>query len=212
MNLLDALEEYSDFKDCVGSGLPEAHRDHLEDFQRLSNTDLVISFCLQPDDDFITLRLRSDGCDVEYMEMIDFPQATICLSEADWDYLRDGLLKLGRRLQKKEGVEKRLEQVEITTADLDALTRLDGVFEVVIGDLIDGEQITVELILNDYVSPPGASRCEVHVQWDELLEAADHAGKGLSSILNLEGDMSLAMEVGGLLLERFPQLEGVWRP
>jgi|GEM_PF-2438146 len=212
MKIEDALEPGIStdtfFMECV----PELFKARQQIFQQSSDTDVIVSVYFKDTDARYTCEFRADGCAVERDEMVDFPVATIVGEEADWeDFKRHMLAILLPLEQRANDYRERAASTmsRLTPEFLAKLERFDGVFECKISAEDLDEPIEIALILNDYDAPDGAPRLRIGASFEtgEALANGELFPTDLPDRVRVGGDLSLGLEVGGLLLKYFPELE-----
>jgi hypothetical protein len=185
--------------------LPTLHEERLDLFDRYSDT--TVRFCvrLTDRDEAFTVELRSDGADARRGEMIDFPMVTIEGSTEYWDTVKEYAEAAFKRLTAQ--LRENPPPHRIDRAFLDDLERYDGVVDIDLS--ADGDAMRTRIILNDYDVPPGARSVTLNGSLDQVERVVSgevHPTEATRS-MQLSGDMSLAFDLGGLLLEHFPGLD-----
>lgn len=196
------------FMECV----PELFQARQRMFQESSDADVIVSVYFRDTDARYTCEFRADGCTVEREEMVDFPVATIVGEEADWeDFKRHMLTILLPLEQRANDYRERAASTmsRLTPEFLAELERFDGVFECKISAEDLNEPIEIALILNDYEAPDGAPRLRLGASFEtgEALAVGELFPTDLPERVRVGGELSLGLEVGGLLLKYFPELE-----
>ena len=172
----------------------------LESFKRLSEVAVIVSFWFEDIEERWTFEFTEEGSDTERGEMVDFPWVTIVARGAQWEMLRDRARQLAVRFEDhREQLERRYGQRALTEAMRERLEALRGTIEV---DL-DGLQLKV--VLNDYVEEQGAPRFKVSLSQRALEEllSGQIEPRALGQKVSIEGQMGLALALGGLLIESF---------
>jgi hypothetical protein len=186
--------------------LPTLHDERLDLFDRYSDTTLRFCVRLTDRDEAYTVELRSDGSDARRGEMIDFPVVTIEGSTQHWETVKRYAERAFERLTdqlREHPPPHRIEQ-----GFLDDLERYDGVVDIDLAGENEGSMRT-RLILNDYDVPPGARTVTLNGsldQVDRVVSGELHPTEATRS-MQLSGDLSLAFDLGGLLLDHFPGLD-----
>lgn len=195
------------FMECV----PELFAARQDLFRESSDTDVIVSVYLSDTDARYTCEFRADGCTVERDEMIDFPVATLVGEEADWENFKRHMLAILLPLEQRahDYRDRAVNMSRLTPEFLEQLERFDGVFKCKISaDDLD-EPIELELILNDYDAPEGAARLRLGASFEtvEAIARGEILPTDLQDRVRVGGELSLGLEVGGLLLKHFPELE-----
>ncbi len=188
--------------------VPELFEARRELFAKASEVALIVSVHLTDTDQRYTYEFRPDGCTVEADEMIDFPVATITGPSTQWEDLKRHVLTVARPLE--ERAHEHTPPNKVTRDFLDALERFDGIFKIKLtADDLD-EPIALSIILNDYDAPSGAPELRITAAFEtgEQLARDEVHLSDLDSHVRVGGDMSLGLEVGGLILKHFPELDG----
>lgn len=187
--------------------VPELFEARRDLFAEASTTAIIVSVHLTDTDERFTYEFRADGCTVEADEMIDFPVVTIAGSSEHWEQMKRHVLRVAKPLEARAHHTK--PPHKLTRDFLDELERFDGEFQVKLtADDLD-EAIPISLILNDYDVPGGAPKLRIQVSFEtgEQLARDEIALADLDSRVRVGGDMGLGLEVGGLILKHFPELE-----
>lgn len=188
--------------------LPQLHEEKLDLFATYCETTLRLCIRLEDLDRTFSVELAPDGARAIEGEFIDFPVVTLEGETGNWDLVK----KHARRLFEKgeEALKRRPPNHKISRAFLDDLERYDGVLNVTIsGESLD-DPIEVRAILNDYQAPPRAREVDVTLSVD-LVDQVAEGDKGASEAadaLSLGRDVTLAFDLGGLMMNHFPDLEG----
>lgn len=184
--------------------IPRLHRARLEQFQRLVDTTLTVSFVFTDVDEQYTVKLRPDGVEAVSGDMIDFPQATVRGQAAKWQRA----IELASRLVKP--ADDQIDEVEGRVKVTDEIRRgfeqFDGVLEVELKELPDGgEPLRFEVILNDYTEPSWAERAKLEVRWPILVELANGRVGPVEAArkVTVRGAMGPAFDVGGYFVTQF---------
>lgn len=196
-----AIDEF--FEDCVPA-LFDARRDL---FAAACETRLIVSVWLQDTDARYTAEFHPDGCRIEAGEMIDFPVATVVGKSADWETVKRQTLRIAAPLEERARGYR--PPRKLTRAFLDDLERFDGKFNFELRDASLDDPVEIGIILNDYVLPPGAPELTIETDFEVGVELAcgDLRPSQLDARVGLKGDVGLGLDVGGLILEHFPELE-----
>jgi hypothetical protein len=207
MELEDALAPGVDLDTFFVEHVPALFEARRELFASTYDTAIIVSVYLSDTDARYTAEFRPDGCTVEKGEMIDFPQATLVGSSDYWESVKRHILKIAEPLERR--AKQTGQPSKVTREFLDELERFDGefVFEIAAADL--DTPVPFRLILNDYDAPKGAPSVKIQASFDigEQLARGDIKPGDLDGLVRVRGDMSLGLEVGGLLLKHFPELE-----
>lgn len=187
--------------------LPDLHEDRLELFGRYSETTLRFSVYLTDVDRRFCLELNPDGARAREGEFIDFPTVTLEGTEANWPLVRDHARRLFEK--GKNALKDRPPSDRIDREFVDDFERFDGVIDVNLAFEERDEPVEMRVILNDYQPVPDARQIEIGLSVD-LLDAvldgrvdADEARDAVS----LSGDVGLAFDLSGMMMEHFPELE-----
>jgi hypothetical protein len=207
MELRDALAPEVTLETFVLEHVPTLFEARRELFAAAYDTSIIISVHLSDTDERYTAHFRRDGCTVERGEMIDFPVVTLVGSSQYWDSVKRHVLKIAEPLERRAKNAKM--RSKVTRKFLDELERFDGefVFDIEADDL--DTPVPFRLILNDYEAPGGAPALKIRASFEvgEQLARGEINPKDLEGLVRIRGDMSLGLEVGGLLLKHFPELE-----
>ncbi|MFB6351928.1 MAG: hypothetical protein ABEN55_11480 [Bradymonadaceae bacterium] len=187
--------------------LPDLHEDRLELFGSYSETTLRFSIYMTDIDRRFCLELSPDGARAIEGEFIEFPTVTLEGTEENWPLVRDHARRLfekGRRALNERPPASRVDR-EFT----DDFERFDGVIDVELVFEERDEPVSMRLILNDYQPVPDARQIEVGLSvelLDEVLEGRIDPDEARESV-TLSGDVGLAFDLSGLLMEHFPEIE-----
>lgn len=208
MELHEALAPDVGIETFYEECLPALFEERRELFASVCEVPLIISVYLEDIDLRYTAEFRPDGCRVEPGEMIDFPVATLVGSSTDWDVVKRQTLRIVTPLE--ERAEGYRPPRKVTRAFLDDLERFDGEFAFILSDNTLDEPVEIGVVLNDYTLPPGAPKLTIETRFEvgERLARGDLSPSQLDASVKLGGDVGLGIDVGGLLLEHFPELEG----
>lgn len=198
MDWSDLLDSDLEPEELICERLPEFHRHRLEQFRSFVKTRLIFSIAFEDRGERYTVELGPDDARAEPHEMIDFPQASIRGTVPRWRRSLDLAKTLAEPADKQ--IDRHEGRVEITEDLTLGFERFDGVLEVEIVDLPDGDDpLRFEVILNDYDEPPRARRATLTVRWPVLVELAngrigpvEAAGR-----VTVGGAMGLAFDIGG---------------
>jgi hypothetical protein len=154
-----------------------------------------------------TIELSETGARAIEGEMIDFPHLTLEATAGQWDLVMERAEQAVRRLEQQ--LREDPPDHRITEAFLRDLERHDAVLEV---ELTGGElagSIEATFILNDYEAPPGASRVRLSGRADRIVDVLEGRRRPADVVRGMDvgGDYGLALELSGLVLEHFPQLD-----
>ncbi|QDG54610.1 hypothetical protein FIV42_28845 [Persicimonas caeni] len=208
MNLEDALAPGVDTETFFLEHVPALFEARRELFASAYDTPVIVSVHLTDTDEKYTYEFRPDGCEVEADEMIDFPVVTVAGEAARWEDFKRHVLEVAKLAEKRANDTDVPRKV--TREFLDEFERYDGEFVLDLSaDDLD-QPIVVHLILNDYEMPAGAPSLRIGATFEmgEELARGDVRPKDLENRVKIKGDLSLGLEVGGLLLKYFPELEG----
>jgi hypothetical protein len=208
--LMPGVEPDAFFMECV----PELFEARRELFAESCETEVIVSVHLTDLDARYTCEFSEDGCVVERGEMIDFPVATIVGQARHWEDFKRHVLSIVVTLEQRAHARRanpdKAPPSKLTREFLEHLERFDGVFacELSAEDLDD--PIPVQVILNDYEAPDGAPTLRIGASFEtgEQLARDEIRPADLESRVRVGGELSLGLEVGGLLLKHFPELEG----
>lgn len=208
MDLKEALAPDVDPEEFFVDKIPALFEARRELFASACDTAIIVSVHLMDTGERYTLEFSPEGCRVEKGEMIDFPVVTIAGSSQNWQEVKRHVLQVAEPLEKR--AHKTEVPRKVTRDFLDKLERHDGefVFDLSADDL--DQPIPIKLILNDYEPPPGAPTLRVSASFDlgVRLARGDIKPSQVESEISVRGDMSLGLDVGGLILKEFPELEG----
>jgi len=187
--------------------LPALHRGRLEQFELFSETTLRFSVRLSDVDEQYSVELRPDGADAREGEFIDFPVVTIEGTSGPWEVVR----KRSREAFEKgeRALERNPPTDRIDDEFLADLERYDGVFEIEVEFPDLDEPAEFRLILNDYRAPQGAPKIRATVGAEAVRDLFEghRSPDEVARSADVSGEMSLAFELGGVLMEHFPELE-----
>lgn len=196
------------FMECV----PALFEARQEIFRESSEADVIVSVYLRDIDARYTCEFRADGCTVEADEMIDFPIATAVGEAADWEDFKRHMLAIMVPLeQRADDYRERAGSTmsRLTPEFLEKLERFDGVFECSISaDDLDNP-IKIDLVLNDYDAPDGVAHLRLGASFEtgEAVARGEISPADLQDRVRVGGELGLGLEIGGLLLKHFPELE-----
>lgn len=182
--------------------IPEIHRERRHEFtDYVAGLDLIFAVRLTDTDRIWTVRFNEKEIEIEDEEGIDFPILTLESTEAQWEKVRPDLIRIltladQRRhlLKGKPRFDKKLRA---------QLERFDGVIDVEIPS--DIGTFKMRLILNNYEAQKGFRKFKVTVPQSVIFDVArgdldiEAAARGLA----IQGDMSLAMDLGGTFLKHY---------
>lgn len=206
-----------DFDDAFGSDvspreffeekLRDLFESRLDRFDRLSDTPIRASVHLTDLDQRYSFEFDSEGLRSTEGEFIDFPVVTVEGSSEQWETVREHTRELLERIEAR--TRHRTPDNRITRRFLDELERHDGVFTLEIATEERDEPVVIQLILNDYQAPPRAREVEMSCSADLLYDVAngDRTPAEAARSASLSGDLSLAFDIGGLLMSHFPELD-----
>ncbi|AWV88926.1 hypothetical protein [Bradymonas sediminis] len=192
--------------------VPELFEARRELFCESSEVDVIVSVYFSDTDARYTCEFRADGCTVECDEMIDFPVATIIGNESDWEDFKRHMLEILVPLERRANDYRdraAASMSRLTAEFLEQLERFDGVFECTLTAEGLDAPIEVELVLNDYDAPDGAARLRLGASFETgmALATGEIFPTDLPDRVRVGGELSLGLEIGGLLLKHFPELE-----
>lgn len=208
MKLEKALAPQVGIDEFFQDHVPELFEARRELFAAASDTPVIVSVLLTDTGDRYTIEFRHDGCRVEKGEMIDFPVVTICGSTQDWQDVKRRTLRIAKPLEKR--AHSYDPPRKLTRDFLKKLERHDGEFRFLVAGADRDEPIEMSLVLNDYDLPPGAPVITLSgsIETAEQLARGEIRPTDLDDKVRISGDVGLGLDVGGLLLEHFPELEG----
>lgn len=188
--------------------LPAVHRARLDTFDLYSRVPLLFSVHLTDRDRRYSVELSSDGARATEGTFIDFPLVTLEGTTERWGEAKEHARAL------VESIDRRLEQSppddRLHRDFVDDFRQLDGVIEVGVREEPGGEPHLLRLILNDYDEPAYETRRvratgSIERLYD-VVEGRQEAAEAARS-LDLEGDVGLAVDLGGLAMTHYPQLD-----
>ncbi|MFB6262211.1 MAG: hypothetical protein ABEL76_01110, partial [Bradymonadaceae bacterium] len=178
-------------------------------FELYSRVPLRFSVYLTDVDRRFSVELTSDGARAVEGSFIDFPLVTLEGTTDRWDEAK------GHAQALLEEIDHRLEQSppddQLHREFLDDFERLDGVIEVgVLEGEGDDEPHVLRLVLNNYEEPgyePRSVRATGPI--DRLYEVVegDRSAAEAARSLDLEGDVGPALDLGGMVMSHYPQLD-----
>lgn len=202
MDWSDLLDPELEPEELICERILEFHESRREQFRSFVKTPLIFSIHFEDTDERFTLELGPDTARAESHEMIDFPQATIRGEMKKWRRS----LELARILAEPadEQITRHEGRIEITEDIKFGFERFDGVLEVEVVELPDGDEpLCFEVILNDYNEPARAPRAHLKVRWPVLeqlangqLDPVEAAGR-----VTVKGAMGLAFDIGGYFMK-----------
>lgn len=203
MELTEELSEADSPVEFLEESVPRLHSENLQLFSSVVPEPIIVSFYFEDVDRRVSIRLDSDGCEVREGMFIDFPVATIEGRVDEWEAFKESVMPLARTLEK---LERTRSPKRVPVAFLDEFEKYDGVFEI---QLMAGDSALdlhpLRVILNDYEPIGGAPEVRISVD-TEAVHTALQRGSGATNLttqMNLEGDVSLAMDIGGLISTHF---------
>jgi len=184
--------------------LPGLHAARQEQFNKNCKVPLILSLWFGDTDNRYTVELRSDGCEIEEGDMIDFPVATIRGQESRWEKVKPRLLEaLLVASANEEKFEKKYGERVLTSTIVEAFEAQRGVIEVII-DTADGP-IDLDVILNDYEPESGADRFKVELG-EELVEKmarGEVEPRAAVGQIKISGQRKPALQLGGAFAKHF---------
>lgn len=207
MELDEAFGEDVTEADFLLENLPALHRDRLDVFEKYCETPLRFSIHLTDRGEQFSVELAPDGARARRGEFIDFPLVTLEGESGPWDVVQQHLeraFELGERTVRRHPPSRRIDGELIGE-----LERFDGVFEVELAFPELDAPVEFRVILNDYVAPPDSRQLNVRIDASDVADVLDGriSPETAARSLEISGDMSLAFELSGLLLQHFPELE-----
>lgn len=194
-------------RDFFVEKLPALHESRRDQFALYCETTLRISVKLEDLGEQYTVELMPDGARAREGDMIDFPVVTIEGTSEHWETVKEHAREIFEHL---EGLlEKKPPRNKITRDFLDDLERYDAVVNVELDSEDFDDLFQARLILNDYEPPPGAREVTVRGSADlmwQVLEGEKSASEA-SNALELSDDLGLAFNLGGLIMNHFPELD-----
>lgn len=193
--------------------VPALFKARRELFAEVSDVDVIASVYMRDVDERYTCEFRADGCTVERDEMVDFPVATIVGDARDWEdfkrHLLGILVLLEQRAYSYRNDPAKPAPSRLTRDFVDKLERFDGVFSVQLSAEGLQKPIAIQLVLNDYEAGQDAPLMKLAVSFETMEQFARGAidPKQLGRHVRVGGEVSLGLELGGLLLKYFPELE-----
>lgn len=202
MDWSDLLDPQLQPEELICERVLDFHESRRQQFRSFVKTPLIFSVHFEDTGDRFTLELGPDGAKAEPHEMIDFPQATIRGQMTNWRRS----LKLGQKLAEPadEQITRHEGRIEVTEDIKIGFERFDGVLEVEVVDLPDGDEpLCFDVILNDYDEPARAPRAQLQVRWPVLeqlangqIDPVEAAGR-----VTVRGAMGLAFDIGGYFMK-----------
>ena len=187
--------------------LPNLHEDRLELFGRYSETTLRFCFRMTDTGRTYCLELTPDSARAIEGEFIEFPTVTLEGKEANWPVVRDHARRLFEK--GKDALMNRPPPRKIGRDFVDDFERFDGIVDVAIDFPERDDPVEMRLILNDY-DPVADARClEIGLSIDVLdgvLDGRVDADEARNA-MSLSGDVGLAFDLGGMMLDHFPEID-----
>jgi len=209
MSLTEIRERKSDPEAFFERDVPDIHGELRPYFSALSDVPVRFHIDFRALDAAYTVELRSDGCRVEAGTMIDFPVVSLRTDVTEWKVIRRHtfeLLEIGREL-----FEERVELEQVSTLDGGVLQRFesfDGIIDLALSFPELDRPLESELVLNDYEPFGEPGRFELKLDVEALYRVARGEASPAEVVKGgqLRGDLSLAFNLGGFLLQEFPEL------
>ncbi len=179
--------------------LPQIYEERGSDFSAFSQEPIIFSVYLKDSQERFSAELHADGVSVEDDEMIDFPLVSICGYKKYWDTVKRHSVTIAEEFDEKR--ENFKGQFVVTREFLDDFERIDASIDVVIFN--EDEAVEMTLVLNNYDDDEHHRRFAVELPL-ELVEAVASTETDIvdaAKSLKIQGDMKLAMELGGLFLK-----------
>ncbi len=211
MSLTEIRERKSDPEAFFERDVPDIHRELRPYFSSMSDVPVRFHIDFRALDAAYTVELRSDGCRVEEGTMIDFPAVSLRTDVTEWELIRRHtfeLLEIGREL-----FEERVELGKVSTLDGEIVERFesfDGIIDLALSFPEIEKPLESELILNDYEPFGEPVRFGLKLDVEALYRIARGEASPAECVKGgeLRGDLSLAFNLGGFLLQAFPELSG----
>ena len=178
--------------------LPVLHRERLERFGHMTRVPIILSFLLEDTGDRFTVRLDSQGVEVERGEMIDFPLATIVTQRSYWQEGKDHFRRLLALMDAYPALAGgRYRELALTKAVVEEFERFEGLIEVQLRGMKDKE-MRFGVVLNDYETDPAAPRFVVSVSIERVYQLARNeiTPSDVARDLQIEGQMKLPPGAG----------------
>lgn len=200
MDIVEALGDDVTLREFFMERVPELFEARREDFARVFDFDLILSFRFEDTGEIYSLALRPEGAEAEDDEMIDFPFVTLQGWAKFWDVVKREARPLARDLEARR--DEVNEAVTLTQAFFDDWEKFDLVIDVEITGDDDAEPVTFSLITNDYVAPDRARRFGFTIDLRTLAEVAsgDRDPVEVAKGLKIRGDVAIAATLGGMIL------------
>ncbi len=207
MEFDDALADDVSPTEFFEETLPELFEARLDRFEQYSDIPILISIHLTDRDQRYSFEFNADGLRSTDGEFIDFPILTLEGTAEQWETVRRHTRELLGQLD--ERAAQHTPPNRITRDFLDDLERHDGVFELNIEANERDEPVSMRLVLNDYEAPPRAREVTLSTSSDVFYDVVEGRRSPAEAARNasLSGDMSLAFDIGGLLMSHFPELD-----
>lgn len=189
--------------------VPDLHDELLDIFVHLSDAPVRFHIDFEALDAAYTVELSDEGARVIEGRMIDFPIVALRTEETAWEVVREHtfeLLALGRQL-----FDERVDPESVSTLKrdhLDAFESFDGVIELSLKVPEVETTLDSEVVLNDYEVFGNPGRFQLRIDVDALYRVARGEASPAEVVRGgeLGGDLSLAFDLGGFLLQQFPEL------
>lgn len=207
MDTADAFASDVTMAEFLLEKLPRLHDERLDVFELYSDATLRFSVYLKDVDRRFSVELSAEGSRAIEGEFIDFPIVTLQGEESNWEFIRDHARRLFEKGEK--GLRKHPPPDRISQAFLDEFERFDGTLTVRLVLEDRDEPVEMRLILNDYEPYPGARSIDIRIPMrvaQGVMEGRVDPSDARDGI-DVSGDMSLGLDLSGLILEHFPALE-----
>lgn len=207
MDIADAFADDVSPETFFLERLPTLHEDRLELFGRYSETTLRFCFHLTDVDRRFCLELTPDGARAIEGEFIEFPTVTLEGTEANWPLVREHARRLFEK--GKDALLERPPPRRIDRDFVDDFERFDGVIDVELTFEERDEPVQMRVILNDYQPVPDCRQLEIGLSIDLLDAILDRRVEPdeARDALSLSGDVGLAFDLSGMMMDHFPELE-----
>jgi hypothetical protein len=209
MTIRDIRDRESDPDRFFTQDVPDLHDELRDIFVELSEATVRFHVDFAELGAAYTVELSEEGARISEGPMVDFPVVTLRTDVTEWEVIREHtfeLLALGREL-----FDDRVDLDRVSTLrrdHLDAFESFDGVIALSLRVPEVDAPLESELVLNDYEVFGNPGRFQLSIDVDALYRVARGEASPAEVVRGgeLGGDLSLAFDIGGFLLQQFPEL------
>ena len=184
--------------------IPVIHEEQRAEFgDYIAGVDIVIAVRLTDARKMWTVRFNAEEIEIEDDELVDFPIMTVEGTQKQWPALLPYLADILSTLESRRSELKPSKRFDSKLRS--ALERIDGVIDICITGDDPTDNLRFRAILNNYEEHGSFRRFSITIPRSVVFDVAEgrtpieSAARGLS----VQGDVGLAVDLGGTLLEHF---------